>query len=141
MNSKRHRRTNRHPDPEVLAAIVQRVVEVARPDRIILFGSAARGEMGPNSDIDLLVIKSGRFNHRRVLTTIYRHQPGDLAAVDVVLATPEAIECYRDSPSLRSRHRFANGSTREAVPPSWRARAYTASPTPSSTTSCSNDSK
>lgn len=31
----------------VLAEIVRRVVEVAQPDRIILFGSAARGEMGP----------------------------------------------------------------------------------------------
>lgn len=44
---------------EVLEAIIRRIVEVARPDKIILFGSAARGERGPNSDVDLLVIKSG----------------------------------------------------------------------------------
>ncbi len=42
---------------KVLADVIRRVVEAAQPDRIILFGSAARGEMRPNSDLDLLVIK------------------------------------------------------------------------------------
>ncbi len=56
--------------------------------------------MGPDSDIDLLVIKSGKFNHWRLLTTIYRHLPG-IAAVDVVLVIPaEDIERYGDSPYL-----------------------------------------
>ncbi len=38
---------------EVLDKIIQRIVEVAQPERIILFGSAAREEMGPHSDVDL----------------------------------------------------------------------------------------
>lgn len=46
---------------DVLAAIVQRIVAVAQPERIILFGSAARGEMRPHSDVDVLVVKSGAF--------------------------------------------------------------------------------
>lgn len=83
----------------VLAEVVRRVVEAAQPDKIILFGSAARGRLGPNSDLDLLVIKSGKFNYARVLTTIYRHLSGD-AAVDIILATPEDIERYGDSPYL-----------------------------------------
>ena len=37
---------------EVLDDILRRIVRVAAPERIILFGSAARGEMGPHSDID-----------------------------------------------------------------------------------------
>lgn len=52
--------------PKVLAEIIRRIVKVAAPEKIILFGSAARGEMGPNSDVDLLVIKAGA--HRRQLT-------------------------------------------------------------------------
>ncbi len=44
---------------EKLDLIIRRIVEVAKPERIILFGSAARGAMGPNSDVDLLVIKAG----------------------------------------------------------------------------------
>ena len=43
---------------EVLEKIIQRIVEVAQPEKIILFGSAARGAMGPHSDVDLLVVKS-----------------------------------------------------------------------------------
>ena len=42
-------------DQATLEDIVRRIVEVARPEKIILFGSAARGGMGPNSDVDVLV--------------------------------------------------------------------------------------
>jgi predicted nucleotidyltransferase len=47
---------------ETLQEIIRRIVEVAQPEQIILFGSAARGQMGPNSDVDLLVVKRGDFN-------------------------------------------------------------------------------
>lgn len=52
------KRKNSAISQEVLDQIIQRVVAVAQPDTIILFGSAARGEMGPHSDVDLLVVKS-----------------------------------------------------------------------------------
>ena len=41
-----------------LMEIVRRIVETAQPEKIILFGSAAAGRMGPNSDLDLLVLKA-----------------------------------------------------------------------------------
>jgi uncharacterized protein len=85
---------------KVLADVIRRVVEAAQPDKIVLFGSAARGEMGPHSDLDLLVIKGGKFNYWRLLTTIYRHLRDTEAAVDVVLVTPEDVERYGDSPCL-----------------------------------------
>ena len=44
------------PDTRLLEELVQRIVEAVHPLRIILFGSAARGEMGPNSDLDVLVV-------------------------------------------------------------------------------------
>src|SRR5215831_16173855 len=93
------RRRRGYPDPAILADIVNRVVRAAKPQKIVLFGSAARGTMGPNSDIDLLVIKNGKFNDWQVLTNIYRQLPGT-AAVDVVLATPEDVERYRDTQCL-----------------------------------------
>ena len=96
----RRRKKNGRPDPKILEDIVRRVVEAAQPERIILFGSAARGEMGPDSDIDLLVIKKGKFNHVDLTTTIYRHLRGTDGAVDVVVVTPEEIELYGDSPYL-----------------------------------------
>jgi predicted nucleotidyltransferase len=91
--------TKKHgkPDPAILADIVKRIVMAAQPEKIVLFGSAARGEMGPDSDLDLLVIKGGKFNHWRLLTTIRKHLRDTDMAVDIVLATPEDVELYRDS--------------------------------------------
>jgi predicted nucleotidyltransferase len=86
------------PDPAVLAATVQQVVQAARPEKIILFGSAATGHMDGNSDLDLLVIKAGRFNRHRVTTAIYKQLSGEVA-VDAIVVTPEEVERYRDSPS------------------------------------------
>jgi predicted nucleotidyltransferase len=47
----------RGPDARTVDQIVRRIVETAAPERVILFGSAARGEMGPDSDLDFLVVK------------------------------------------------------------------------------------
>src|SRR5437588_7957685 len=77
------------PDPAILADIVKRIVRAAKPEKIVLFGSAARGEMGPDSDYDVLVIKGGKYNYWRMLNAIYTGLNGKNAAVDVVLATPE----------------------------------------------------
>ena len=43
-------------DDSLIGEIVQRLLGVTRPDRIILFGSAASGEMTRDSDIDLLIV-------------------------------------------------------------------------------------
>jgi predicted nucleotidyltransferase len=94
------RRKQTKPDSAVLADIVKRVVRAVNPEKIVLFGSAARGTMGPKSDVDLLVIKGGKFNRWRLLTTIYHHLRDTDAAIDVVLVTPEEVERYRDTHCL-----------------------------------------
>lgn len=86
--------------PRVLKDIIARVVAAARPERIILFGSAARGAMGPHSDVDLLVVKGGKFDRGKMTTAIYHHLYGADAAVDVVVVTPDEVERYRDTPCL-----------------------------------------
>lgn len=85
------------PDPAILANIVKAVVRAAKPEKIVMFGSAARGEMGPNSDIDLLVVKGGKFNYWRVYNKIREHLRSTAAPIDIVLVTPEQVERYRDS--------------------------------------------
>jgi uncharacterized protein len=50
------------PDESLIREIVRRVLSVARPDRIILFGSAATGKMTKDSDIDLLVLEKAPGN-------------------------------------------------------------------------------
>lgn len=39
-----------------LQDVVERLVDAYHPERIYLFGSAARGEAGPDSDCDVLVL-------------------------------------------------------------------------------------
>ena len=83
----------------VFEEVVRRVVEVADPDAIILFGSAARGTMRPDSDLDLLVIKAGA--HRRHLAqAIYRRLIGLGQAVDVIVLRPDDVHRYQHCPGI-----------------------------------------
>jgi uncharacterized protein len=79
-----------------LSEIIRRIVKVAAPEKIILFGSAARGEMGPNSDVDLLVIKRGKFHRGRLTEKIYMNLFGVGHAVDVVVVTADDVKRYGD---------------------------------------------
>ncbi len=86
-------------DDATLDEIVRRIVAASQPEKVILFGSAARGEMGPHSDVDLLVIKQCD-NNWDVMGDIYEELYGVEAAVDVVVATPGDVERYRDAHAL-----------------------------------------
>ena len=56
--------THRPPDPKA-CAVARAVGEVVHPAKVILFGSRARGDFNPNSDIDLLIITdSGPVNQQ-----------------------------------------------------------------------------
>ena len=85
---------------DALAEIIRRIVRVAAPERIVLFGSAARGEEGPASDLDLLVIKPGRYHRGQLTDEIYLSLIGVGRAVDVVVVTPEDVDRYRDARAL-----------------------------------------
>lgn len=86
-------------DPETLDEIVRRIVEVAEPEKIILFGSAARGEMGPHSDIDLLIVKEGA-TPLKLMQEIHMGLYGMTVAVDALVTTPSHLERYKDSHCL-----------------------------------------
>jgi predicted nucleotidyltransferase len=83
-----------------LREIIRRIVDTADPERIILFGSAARGSMDLQSDIDLLVIKSGSYNPREIAGRIYQNLYGIGKAFDIIVVTPEQVEQYCNSPYL-----------------------------------------
>jgi predicted nucleotidyltransferase len=79
-------------DDVVLSEIVRRVLSVARPDRIILFGSAVTGQMTKDSDIDLLVVEPAPANtHER--SVAIRRAVGDVGyPVDVIVIRTERFE-------------------------------------------------
>ena len=88
------------PPEDTIGDLVHRIVQSVQPQRIVLFGSAATGHTGPNSDIDLLVIMSDGIHRRRTAQTIYRSLIGTGVATDVVVATESDIREYGDNPSL-----------------------------------------
>ncbi len=91
-----------------LEEVVRRIGEVAKSERIILFGSAARGEAKPDSDLDLLVVAD--VEHRRETERrIYRSIFGVGVPVDVVVVTTEDVERYKDSPALAIRPALREG--------------------------------
>jgi HEPN domain-containing protein/predicted nucleotidyltransferase len=88
------------PDPALLGEVVARIVAAVAPDRIILFGSGARGDMSPASDLDLLIVKGGSWEPGDVDGAIRRSLRDLDVATDLVLATPAELERYGQSIGL-----------------------------------------
>ena len=80
----------------LLAEITQRVVTASDPEQIILFGSQARGDAGPDSDLDLLVVKDDVESPRAEAARIYRALAGLRTPVDVVVVRSEYVRRHRD---------------------------------------------
>jgi len=89
-----------YPDPAIVEELVRRLVEAAHPLRIVLFGSAARGEMGPNSDLDTLVVVPNDRDCHEVTDLWTRSLRGLGCAKDVVVVRQAAVEQYGDNPYL-----------------------------------------
>lgn len=79
---------------EHIAEILQRILDVIQPRRVILFGSAARGQMKPDSDLDFLVIVCSPIHRRKIEQQIYANLHGITVPVDVIVATEEDIEKF-----------------------------------------------
>ena len=79
-------------DP-VLTEVLRRLIAAYAPERIYLFGSRARGDSGPDSDYDLmLVVPDDASEQRRRSTVAYESLWGTGAAVDVVICTRSRFE-------------------------------------------------
>lgn len=71
-------------------------IGVANPDRIILFGSAATGQMTRDSDIDLLIVEPKTANRHEESVKI-RRAIGDVPfPVDVIVINTERFEATKD---------------------------------------------
>jgi len=85
-------------DREALQSeIVRRLLTVSDPVQIVLFGSYARGDFGPDSDIDLLVIAEGVEHLRQESVRLRQALRGLPVPIDVIVATPQHVQRYRDA--------------------------------------------
>lgn len=80
--------------------LVQRIVDIVHPLRVILFGSAARGGMHPDSDIDVLVVMPESIHRRRIAQLLYRQIKGLKVSFDILVATPGGLEKHKNNIGL-----------------------------------------
>jgi predicted nucleotidyltransferase len=76
---------------DLIQTMIDRIVQDFHPLRIILFGSHARGDTRPDSDIDLLVVFPQVANKRLAAVAIRRILADLPVCKDVVVTTPEEI--------------------------------------------------
>lgn len=88
------------PDPRQLDELIRRIRRVTEPTRVILFGSAARGEMTPDSDLDVLVVVNSDADVSSIDGRIYRELIGFGIAADVIVATEADLARFGDNYSL-----------------------------------------
>jgi len=82
------------------AALQQAVDRLARrfhPEKIILFGSRARGQGGPDSDADLLIVMPVNGSKRQQAVQMDLALEGIPIPIDLVVVTPEEVQKYRDA--------------------------------------------
>ena len=76
---------------------VDRIAARFHPDKIILFGSRARGEGGLNSDADLPVVMPVDGSKRQQAVQIDLALEGIPIPIDLIVVTPEEVEKYRET--------------------------------------------
>jgi len=80
----------------VIEQMVLRIVDRFDPERIILFGSAARGDAGPDSDVDLLVVMPVEGSRREKAVEIGAAVNDIPVPKDIVVTTPEDFEWRKE---------------------------------------------
>lgn len=85
-------------DNKLLRTITARIAEAVCPEKIILFGSWARGERGPHSDIDLLIIQESDLSRPQRYAQVRRLFWGMGVPMDILVYTPEEFARYQSVP-------------------------------------------
>jgi len=86
---------------EKVEAVVQRLIAVGRPRKIILFGSYVRGQVDRDSDLDVLVVTDDRVANPRAESVRLRDAVEDIDMPMDILVVPESqFNALRNTPGL-----------------------------------------
>ena len=77
---------------------LRRIVDVAHPSRVIVFGSYARGESTENSDLDIWVVKPKVQNRYSEIKCITKALRGLMLAVDLLLIDEDELKQWAEVP-------------------------------------------
>lgn len=96
--------------PEVIDALMRRIVAGINPRQIIMFGSQARGDATADSDIDLLVVQDTSQSDREIRRHIERLLLDRRFGLDLIVRTPEEVALnVADGNPFYTEHIFGDG--------------------------------
>jgi len=84
--------------PEKVSEAVRRIVEAAKPRKVIVFGSQVRGDGGEDSDLDLMVVMDVAGNQVEESVRLRRLLKGLIMAVNVLVVSQEKLDYWCDTP-------------------------------------------
>lgn len=87
-----------HNTKKLLSEMVKRIREATNPERIVLFGSRARGTARADSDYDLLVIKESDEPRYKRSAPLYTRLADLPVEVEIVVYTPEEVRDWSQVP-------------------------------------------
>ena len=91
--------------------VTRRIADAIEPKQIYLFGSRARGDARPDSDIDLAIVYDGPMSKRQVKLAIHALFPRPDFSMDVLVLTPEELEANRHVANTVAREVTEHGLT------------------------------
>ena len=83
---------------DLVEETIDLIVSEFHPERIIIFGSVARGSATDTSDLDILVVMDSDLKPTRRAREIYTATSDIDLAMDIIVLTPEEFEENRDDP-------------------------------------------
>jgi len=96
--------------PEKVQVVVQRLIQIARPKKIILFGSYVRGDATRDSDLDVLVVTSDEVESPRRESDRLRNSLSDVnMPMDIVVVPYSRFEALREKLGLIYREADRHG--------------------------------
>jgi predicted nucleotidyltransferase len=96
--------------PEKIDAAVKRIVSVAQPRKVILFGSVVAGKPGIHSDVDILVVTRDEIeSSRKESVRIRRALRGITIPMDILVIPEKRLQALADQPGLIYREAVRHG--------------------------------
>ena len=105
-----HRLSTERITPELIDYIVEKIVQEIQPEKIILFGSYARGDFEKDSDLDLFIIKDGKQSSRIMRRKVDALLWGRRFPVDLIVRKQNEVEWnFRAKNPFYLNHIFKDG--------------------------------